>query len=77
MTGTHSRAAQQGWSFAPQAPPGGRWFLQGLSADVVGAIGVAGVTGDVVVLSAMGSVSVVGDAGPRVTLVSRVPLVSR
>ena len=43
----------------------------------MGAIGVAGVTGDVVVLSAMGSVSVVGDAGPRVTLVSRVPLVSR
>ena len=42
------------------------------TADVMGAIGVAGVTGDVVVLCAMGSVSVVGDAGPRVTLVSRV-----
>lgn len=44
----------------------------------MGAIGVTGVvTGDVVVLCAMGSVSVVGDAGPRVTLVSWVPLVSR
>ena len=77
MTGTYSRVTQQGWSFAHQAHPGGRWFLQGLSADVMGAIGVAGVTGDVVVLCAMGSVSVVGDAGPRVTLVSWVPLVSR
>ena len=46
------------------------------TADVMGAIGVAGVTGDVVVLCAMGSVSVVGDACPRVTLVSRVGQVS-
>ena len=54
MTGTYSRVTQQGWSFAHQAHPGGRWFLQGLSADVMGAIGVAGVTGDVVVLCTMG-----------------------
>ena len=34
-----------------------------LTADVLGAVSVAGVTGDVVVLCAMGSVGVVGDVG--------------
>ena len=50
------------------------------TADVMGAIGVAGVTGDVVVLCAMGSVSVVSDAGATgdtgVTVAPGVPCIT-